>query len=109
LLCIKENTFTEIKLKKSVPELKLFKKWDNVNSEGRESTLGYKYTAILYDIHHFKDLVKLLEVLDWKISVYIFSLSKDIFEEELEYLNKDITVQNIPDDILQTYKKIFNF
>jgi hypothetical protein len=26
LLCIKENTFTEIKLKKSVPELKLFKK-----------------------------------------------------------------------------------
>jgi hypothetical protein len=24
-------------------------------------------------------------------------------------LNKDITVQNIPDDILQTYKKIFNF
>lgn len=96
LLCIKENTFTEVKLKNTVPELRLFKKWN-------------KYTAILYDIHHFKDLVKLLEVLDWKISVYIFSLSKDIFEEELENLNKDITVQNIPDDILQTYNKIFNF
>jgi len=96
LLCIKENTFTEVKLKKAVPELRLFKKWE-------------KYTAILYDIHHFKDLVKLLEVLDWQISVYIFSLSKDIFEEELEHLNKNITVQNIPDDILQTYKKIFNF
>jgi hypothetical protein len=51
LLCIKENTFTEVKLKNAVPELRLFKKAD-------------KYTAILYDIHHFKDLVKLLEVLD---------------------------------------------
>lgn len=96
LLCIKENTFTEVKLKNTAPELRLFKK-------------NNKYTTILYDIHHFKDLVKLLEVLDWKISVYIFSLSKDIFEEELEHLNKDITVQNIPDDILQTYNKIFNF
>lgn len=96
LLCIKENTFTEVKLKNAVAELRLFKKWN-------------KYTAILYDIHHFKDLVKLLEVLDWQISVYIFSLSKDIFEEELEHLNKNIIVQNIPDDILQTYKKIFNF
>lgn len=96
LLCIKENTFTEVTLKNAVPELRLFKKWD-------------KYTAILYDIHYFTNLVKLLEVLYWKISVYIFSLSKDIFEEELEHLNKDITVQNIPDDILQTYQKIFNF
>jgi uncharacterized protein with ParB-like and HNH nuclease domain len=43
--------YTEIKLKKAVPELRLFKK------KG-------KYTAILYYIHHFKDLVKLLEVLD---------------------------------------------
>ncbi len=96
LLCIKENTFTEVKLKNAVPELRLFKKQK-------------KFTAILYDIHRFQDLVKLLEVLDWKISVYIFSLSKDIFEEELEYLEKNITVQNIPDDILETYKKIFEF
>ncbi len=95
LLCIKENTFNEVKLKNSVPELRLFKKWD-------------KYTTILYDIHHFKSLLNLLEVLDWKISVYIFSLSKDIFEEELEHF-KNVTIQNIPDDILSTYNKIFNF
>ncbi len=96
LLCIKENTFTKVKLKNTIPELKLFKK-------------NNKYTAILYDIHYFKDLMKLLKIIDWEISVYIFSLSKEIFEEELEYLNKNITVKNIPDDILQTYKKIFNF
>jgi len=102
LLCIKENTFCAIPLPLGEARwgltsyLKLFK---NKN----------KYTAILYDIHHFEDLRKLLEILDWKISVYIFSLSKDIFEEELEYLGNKIEIANIPDDILQTYKKIFEF
>ncbi len=96
LLCIKENTFSEVTLKDWKPELKLFKSWN-------------KYTAILYDIHYFTDLLKLLQVLDWKIAVYIFSLSKDIFEEEVEHLEKDIVIQNIPDDILETYNKIFNF
>ena len=51
----------------------------------------------------------MIEKLDGEISVYIFSLSKEIYEEELAHIDKKITVQNIPDDILQTYKKIFNF
>ncbi|MBS9784398.1 site-specific DNA-methyltransferase [Candidatus Gracilibacteria bacterium] len=95
LLCIKENTFNEVLLKNAIPELKLYKK-------------GKKYTAILYENHYFENLQKLLKVLDGEISVYIFSLSKDIFEEALEGFD-NVTVQNIPDDILETYKKIFNF
>lgn len=96
LLCIKENTFEEVETKKKSDYLKLFKKQD-------------RYTVILYDIHHFDELLNLLETTDGKIAVYIFSLSKEIYEEEISYIEKDITIQNIPDDILQTYKKIFNF
>lgn len=68
-----------------------------------------KHTAILYDIHHFDKLLDLLKTLNWQISVYTFSLNKEIYEEELAYLSWNITVQNIPDEILQAYKKIFNF
>jgi len=96
LLCIKEDTFDEVKTKKGSEYLKIFKKQN-------------KCTAILYDIHHFDKLLHFLGTTDWNISVYIFSLSKEIYEEEITYLDKDITIQNIPDDILQTYKKIFNF
>jgi adenine-specific DNA-methyltransferase len=96
LLCVKESTFEEVKIKGTGDYLKIFNKQD-------------KYTAILYDIHHFDALLNFLENTDGRIAVYIFSLSKEIYEEELAYLHKDIVVQNIPDDILQTYKKIFNF
>ena len=103
LLCVKENTFTKIPLSPSPDRrelgwglIKLFKKQN-------------KFTTILYDVHFFDDLKEILKDLDWEISVYIFSLSNDIFEEELVELNKNITLQNIPDPILETYKKIFNF
>lgn len=96
LLCIKENTFEIVKLKNQIPELKLYKNNSN-------------YTVILYDIFHFEDLLKLVQTLNWKIKIYIFSLSKEIYEEELSYLEKNIEIANIPDDILETYKKIFNF
>ena len=96
LLCVKENTFTKVELEKNIPEIKLLKKQN-------------KFTAILYDVHFFDDLKDILKNINWEISVYIFSLSNDIFEEELIELNKNITLQNIPDPILETYKKIFNF
>lgn len=98
LLCIKENTFEkEIISEKWVDAfLKLYKNNSN-------------YMVILYDIFHFQNLLQLLEKLNGKIKVYIFALSKEIYEEELYYLEKNIEIANIPDDILQTYKKIFHF
>ena len=112
LLCIKENTFEKIKLKTQtlIPT-------NTINKEVSDRTGDFlklyknnsNFTVILYDIHHFNDLLKLLNILEWNIKVYIFSLSKEIYEEELSCLEKNIEIVNIPDDILETYKKIFNF
>ncbi|MBB1554044.1 hypothetical protein HG442_001390 [Candidatus Gracilibacteria bacterium] len=94
LLCIKENTFTKVNLGEEIPELKIFKNKNN-------------FTVILYDIFYFEKLVDALKIMeDKKVSLYIFSQSKNIFEEELEDFS-NITFANIPNEILETYKKIF--
>lgn len=114
LLCIKENTFEKVKLNfnDKNPNISPFLK-GSPKEWGEGFLKLYKnnsnYTVILYDIFHFEDLLKLVQILNWKIKIYIFSLSKEIYEEELSYLEKNIEIANIPDDILETYKKIFNF
>lgn len=125
LLCIKENTFEKIVIplaplkqggieKENLLKAPILGVGGNKDHDEEENLNFLKFykssqkiTAILYDIHHFVDLIEILKNLDWNIFVYIFSLSKDIYEEEISYLNKNITIQNIPDDILETYKKIF--
>ena len=94
LLCIKEDTFNEYKSELLSDKLKCYQKNNH-------------YTVILYDIREIWKLQQLLSTLDGKISVYIFSLSKDSCEEELQDFSDKITIENIPDDILETYKKIF--
>ena len=94
LLCIKEDTFNEYKAELLSDKLKCYQKNNH-------------YTVILYDIREIEKLQQLLSTLNGKISVYIFSLSKDSFEEELQEFSDKITIENIPDDILETYKKIF--
>ena len=94
LLCIKENTFTKVNFWEEIPELKIFKNKNN-------------FTVILYDIFYLKKLITLLKLMeDKKINLYIFSQSKNIYEEELEDFT-NITFANIPNEILETYKKIF--
>ncbi len=94
LLCIKEDTFNEYKSELLSNKLKCYQKNNH-------------YTVILYDIREIEKLQQLLSILNGKISVYIFSLSKDSCEEELQDFSDKITIENIPDDILETYKKIF--
>lgn len=94
LLCIKEDTFNEYKSELLSDKLKCYQKNNH-------------YTVILYDIREIGKLQQLLSTLNGKISVYIFSLSKDSCEEELQEFSDKITIENIPDDILETYKKIF--
>lgn len=94
LLCIKEDTFNEYKSELLSDKLKCYQKNNH-------------YTVILYDIREIEKLQQLLSTLNGKISVYIFSLSKDSCEEELQEFSEKITIENIPDDILETYKKIF--
>jgi predicted Zn-dependent peptidase len=44
-----------------------------------------------------------------EIIVYIFSMGWEIFEEELAHLSDRIRIETIPDEVLETYKKIFGF
>lgn len=94
LLCIKENTFTKVDFGKKIAELKIFKNKNN-------------FTIILYDILYFSELKKIIENLEDKnISLYIFSQNKNMFEEEFENF-ENLHFANIPDEILETYQKIF--
>lgn len=94
LLCIKENTFTKVNFWEEIQELKIFKNKNN-------------FTVILYEIFYFRKLTHILKLMeDKKVSLYIFSQSKNIFEEELEDFT-NITFADIPNEILETYKKIF--
>lgn len=65
---------------------------------------------ILYDIFYFEETINILKSLaENKISLYVFSMSKEMFQEELHDFAKNITFENIPDEIMETYEKIFNF
>jgi hypothetical protein len=36
-------------------------------------------------------------------------MSTEIWEEEISHIAPNITIETIPDEILETYKKIFGF
>jgi adenine-specific DNA-methyltransferase len=91
MLCIKENTFDEVRNKK---DFFIFK-----NKE--------KFTAILFDemkMIEFKNEIKKLKM---PVSVYVFSLEGDDFKEEFENLKNDITLCSIPEAILKVYRRIY--
>ena len=98
LLCIKENTFTKIPLGEDIPTLRAF---------GRKNL----FTVILYDINLFETLKEKLRLFgsNEHISLYLFTMSHpEIFMDELRAIHSNIDLKNIPDDILETYLKIFN-
>lgn len=98
LLCIKENTFTKIPLGEDIPTLRVF---------GRKNL----FTVILYDINLFETLKEKLRLFGQNehISLYLFTMSHpEIFMDELRAIHSNIDLKNIPDDILETYLKIFN-
>ena len=97
ILCLKENTFN---LKKD--------QYKEINTKIFENS--NKYTAILFDLFYFDDFVEELKKLtDKPVSVYVFSYTKDFSKEEFGDLNIDFTIEAIPEKVLETYKKIFNF
>lgn len=97
ILCLKENTFNLLKDSYSKNKIKIF---ENNN----------KYTAILFDLFYFDDFVEDLKKLKNKpVSVYVFSYTKDFSKEEFGDLDIDFKVEAIPEKVLETYQKIFNF
>jgi len=97
ILCLKENTFKSHKDLYIEKKSKIFD-----NSE--------KYTAILFDTFFFEEFVdEISKLKDKPVSVYVFSHTNTFPREEFGDLNIDFTVEAIPEKILETYKKIFNF
>ena len=94
LLCIKEDTFIVLNSDYCSDQLRCYYKSDH-------------YTVILYDLWQMDKLQQLIAGVNGQVSLYLFSLSKDAYEEELLLLKDKVKIENVPDDILETYHKIF--
>lgn len=94
LLCIKEDTFIVLNSDYCSDQLRCYYKNDH-------------YTVILYDLWQMDKLQQLIAGVNGQVSLYLFSLSKDAYEEELFLFRDKIKIENVPDDILETYHKIF--
>jgi hypothetical protein len=68
-----------------------------------------KLLAILYNPLEIGHLKSAISREDRPISVYLFSMGVEIFEEELAEYSDRIKFETIPDEILSTYQKIFGF
>lgn len=91
MLCIKENTFDEVK---STDKYKIFR-----NKK--------QYTGIIFDQQAIDTFKKEISKIDGKFSVYIFSFGDDTFDEEFEDMKKKVKLSPIPEAILRVYHRIF--
>ncbi len=93
MLCLKEGTFEK------VLDRKFYKIFKNSNH----------FTGILFNLNALDKFRKKIEKLDGKISVYIFSLGRETYQDEFQYLKnfKNIKFQPIPESILEVYRRIF--
>ena len=91
MLCIKEGTFEKILDKKN---FKIFKNEKH-------------YTGIIFDQLAIPEFKKAITKFDGKVSVYIFSLGDDTFDEEFEDIKQKIKLSPIPEAILRVYRRIF--
>ena len=93
LLCIKEGTFDPVSSEYISENLRAYHKNDH-------------YTVVVYDLRDLSSLNNLLNMLKGQISLYLFTSSKENYLGELD-LNPSIAIGTIPDEILETYQKIF--
>jgi hypothetical protein len=101
MLCVKEGTF------ESVLDNEDFKIFKNHNY----------YTGIIFDQLAIEDFKKAISTIGGsasggkdikgKISVYIFSLGDDSFEDEFEDIKQKVQLSPIPEAILKVYRRIF--
>jgi len=91
MLCVKEGTFEEIENKVG---FKIFKNHDH-------------YTGIIFDQLVIEDFKKAIKDIKGKISVYIFSLGDDSFEDEFEDIKQKVKLSPIPEAILKVYRRIY--
>lgn len=91
MLCIKENTFEEVKMTK---QYKIFR-----NKK--------RYVGIVFDHQAIDNFKKEIAKIEGKFSLYIFSLGDDTFDEEFEDMKNKVKLSPIPEAILRVYRRIF--
>lgn len=91
MLCVKEGTF------ESVLENEDFKTFKNHDH----------YTGIIFDQLAIKEFKNAIKDIKGKISVYIFSLGDDSFEDEFEDIKQKVKLSPIPEAILKVYRRIY--
>ena len=91
MLCVKEGTF---ELVQDGGDFKIFKNHDH-------------YTGIIFDQLAIEDFKKAVKDIKGKISVYIFSLGDDSFEDEFEDIKQKVKLSPIPEAILKVYRRIY--
>jgi adenine-specific DNA-methyltransferase len=91
MLCIKEGTFESVL---DNEDFKIFKNHDH-------------YAGIIFDQLAIEDFKKAIKGIKNKISVYIFSLGDDSFEDEFEDIKQKVKLSPIPEAILKVYRRIY--
>ncbi len=91
MLCIKEGTFESVL---NSEYFKIFKNPDH-------------YTGIIFDQLAIEDFKKEIKDIKGKISVYIFSLGDDSFEDEFGDIKQKVKLSPIPEAILKVYRRIY--
>ena len=91
MLCVKEGTFESVL---DNEDFKIFKNHDH-------------YAGIIFDQLAIKDFKKAVKGIKGKISVYIFSLGDDSFEDEFEDIKQKVKLSPIPEAILKVYRRIY--
>ena len=91
MLSVKEGTFEEVENRVG---FKIFKNHDH-------------YAGIIFDQLAIEDFKKAVKGIKSKISVYIFSLGDDSFEDEFEDIRQKVKLSPIPEAILKVYRRIY--
>lgn len=65
--------------------------------------------AILYHPYEIIRLRQIIQQTNKPIVAYVFTMGTEIFEEEFSDVSGRVRIETIPDEILETYKKIFGF
>jgi len=91
MLCVKEGTFESVL---NNEDFKIFKNHNH-------------YTGIIFEQLAIEDFKKEIKGIKDKISVYIFSLGDDSFEDEFEDIKQKVKLSPIPEAILKVYRRIY--
>jgi len=91
MLCVKEGTFEKVV---DNEKFKIFK-----NSS--------HYTSIIWDQTAIPAFKKAIKNVKGKISVYVFSLGDETFDDEFKDVKQKVKLSPIPEAILRVYRRIF--